>query len=212
MKDTRDLDAVEIRVLGCLVEKQFTTPDVYPLTLNALTVACNQQTNRDPVMSLSDSEVQSALDRLQDEMLVWRVVGSRATKFDHNLEKRWQLGPASKAILGVLMLRGEQTPGEIRARTERMYKFETAEDLDVQLRAMAAGGLVEELPRRPGQKEARWRHLAGGSSADETYAAQPANEAPERGEPMSVRVARLEEEVRSLRDELDNLKRNLGVT
>lgn len=211
MKETRDLDPVELRVLGCLIEKQFTTPDIYPLTLNSLTAACNQQTNREPVMSLSDSDVQAALDRLQDEMLVWRVVGSRATKYDHNLEKRWQLGPASKALLGVLMLRGPQTPGELRARTERMFKFDTPEDLDVQLRAMAAGGLVEELPRRPGQKESRWRHLAGGSAPieSEQYAA-PA-EVAERGEPMSIRVGRLEEEVRSLRDELDNLKRSLGV-
>lgn len=212
MKDTRELDPVEIRVLGSLVEKQLTTPDSYPLTLNALTAACNQQTNREPVMSLSESDVEGALDRLQDEKLVWRVLGSRAAKFDHNLEKRWQLGPASKALMAVLMLRGEQTPGELRARTERMFKFETPEDLEVQLRAMAAGGLVEELPRRPGQKESRWRHLAAGAQSVEASTVSAPTDAVERNEPMSVRVARLEEEIRALRDELENLKGQLGAS
>jgi uncharacterized protein len=210
MKETRDLDPIELRVLGCLIEKQLTTPDIYPLTLNSLVAACNQQTNREPVMSLSEGEVSAALDRLQDEMLVWRVLGSRATKFDHNLEKRWQLGPASKALMGVLMLRGEQTAGELRTRTERGFKFETHEDIEVQLRAMAAGGLVQELAKRPGQKETRWTHLAGPVAPSDSYAAPPTT--TERGEPLSQRVERLEDEVRSLRGELDRLKESLGVS
>lgn len=213
MKDTRDLDPIEIRVLGCLLEKQQTTPEYYPMTLNALTTACNQKTNREPVMSLSDAEVQAALERLQDEMLVWKVMGARATHYDHNLEKRWQLGPASKAILAVLFLRGAQTLGEIRSRTDRMFRFDTLEDLEVQLRAMSAGGMVQELPRRPGQKESRWMHLAGGSAAIETAGSQLSDSDGERpeGEPISARITRLENEVASLRAELEALKKGLGV-
>ena len=210
MRDGRDLDPIEIRVLGCLLEKQQTTPEYYPLTLNALVAACNQQTNREPVMSLTEAEVQEALDRLQDEHLIWRVTGSRAVKFDHNLDRQWQLGPASKAVMGVLLLRGEQTAGEIRTRTERMFKFETVEDIEVQLRAMASGALVQELPRRPGQKETRWRHLAGGSAppVETTYVA--ASTTAPSGEPLSQRVTRLEETVAALQNELKALKEKLG--
>ncbi len=212
MRDTRELDAVEVRILGCLLEKQQTTPEYYPLTMNALLVACNQKTNRDPVMSLTEEEVAPALERLQDEKLVWRVVGSRAIHYDHNLEKRWDVGPASKAILTLLFLRGPQTAGELRSRSERMYNYESLEEIEAQLHAMAAGegALAAELPRRPGQKEARWRQLAGGGDA----AMEPISGAPMPeivgGEPLSQRVGRLESEVANLRTELAQLKARLG--
>lgn len=213
MRDTRELDAVEIRILGSLLEKQQTTPEYYPLTMNALLAACNQKTNRDPVMSLTEEEVAPALERLQDERLVWRVVGARAVHYDHNLEKRWDIGPASKAILALLFLRGPQTAGELRSRAERMYNYESLEEIESQLRAMTAGegALVEELPRRPGQKEARWRHLAAAAAG---YAVEPASGVaiPERigSEPLSQRVSRLENEVAMLRAEFIQLKEKLG--
>jgi uncharacterized protein YceH (UPF0502 family) len=211
MHFSRELDPVETRILGCLLEKQQTTPENYPLTLNSLLSACNQQTNREPVMSLSESEVQSALDRLQDEHLVWRVSGSRAIKFDHNLDRQWSLGPASKAIMGVLLLRGEQTAGELRTRTERMFRFESVEDIDVQLRAMAAGGLVRELPRRPGQKETRWQHLASGAVEPAATIAPSAASSPgPSGETLAQRVTRVEESVAALMGELAALKEKLG--
>lgn len=212
MRDTRELDAIEIRILGCLLEKQQTTPEYYPLTMNSLLAASNQKTNREPVMSLTEEEVAPALERLQDEKLIWRVVGARAVHYDHNLEKRWEIGPASKAILTLLFLRGPQTAGELRQRSERMFNFETIEEIESQLSAMAAGSgaLVEELPRRPGQKESRWRHLAGGAGeAVETISGAPLP-TEVGGEPLSQRVSRLEHEVATLRAELTMLRERLG--
>src|SRR5712692_11920997 len=120
----RPLDATEIRVLGSLMEKQLSTPEYYPLTLNALVAACNQKSNREPVMELSESDVQDALDRLQSEKLVWKVVGGRAVRWDHNLDANLQLDRPAKAILTLLFLRGAQTPGELRGRSDRLSGFE----------------------------------------------------------------------------------------
>src|SRR6185369_16902031 len=119
------LKETEVRVLGCLIEKQLSTPEYYPLTLNALLAACNQKSNREPVMELAEDDVQRALDRLQDEKLVWRVMGGRAVRFDHNLDKVWHLKPAEKGILTLLFLRGPQTSGELRGRSDRLHKFES---------------------------------------------------------------------------------------
>src|SRR5207249_12110414 len=121
----RPLDPTEIRILGSLMEKQLATPEYYPLTINALVAACNQKSNREPVMELAESDVQRALDRLQDEKLVWKVMGGRAVRYDHNLDTQWQLDRRSKALLTLLFLRGPQTPGELRGRSDRLHEFES---------------------------------------------------------------------------------------
>ena len=205
----RALDAVELRVLGSLMEKQLATPEYYPLTLNALVAACNQKSNREPVMELSESEVQRALDRLQDEKLVWRVMGGRAVRFDHNLDSVWHLNRREKALLTLLFLRGPQTAGELRGRSDRLHTFEAVNEAEDLLREMAAHSepLVKQLARRPGQKEERWAHLAGGAVIEETA---PLPEAETRGEPLSARVQRLEDTVVQLANELRELKAKLG--
>lgn len=202
----RPLDVVEIRVLGGLLEKQQVTPESYPLTLNALRAACNQTTNRDPVMELTETEIQDALDRLQELGLVWRVHGGRVLRWDHKLDTRWNLEPRTKALLTLLMLRGHHTPGELRTRSERLFPFENVEHAESGLHEMAAGDepLVEALPRRPGQKEQRWRHLLG--ARDEIEPARNVDVA----ESLSSRVERLESEVEALRSVLDDLRRQLG--
>jgi len=208
----RELDPVEIRVLGSLMEKQLSTPEYYPLTLNALSAAANQKSNREPVMELSEQELQRALDRLQDEKLVWRVMGGRAVRFDHNLDSSWHLTRAEKAILTLLFLRGPQTAGELRGRSDRLQSFDSVSEVEELLRDMAAHSepLVRQLPRRPGQKEERWGHLAGGAIV-ETAAPVEAAEPRVQGEPLSARVSRLEEQVAALTEELRALKQNLGA-
>src|SRR5438067_13613661 len=126
----RELDAIELRVLGCLMEKQLATPEYYPLTLNALVAACNQKSNREPVMELSDDEIQRALDRLQEEKLVWKVMGGRAVRWEHNLDANLQLDRGGKAALTLLFLRGPQTAGEIRGRSDRLYAFESIAEVE----------------------------------------------------------------------------------
>src|SRR5690242_12509473 len=201
----RTLDAVEIRVLGSLMEKQLSTPEYYPLTLNALVAACNQKSNREPVMELGENEVQRALDRLQDEKLVWRVLGGRAVRFDHNLDAVWHLTKGEKALLTLLFLRGPQTAGELRGRSDRLHTFDSVGEVEELLRDMAQHSepLVVRLQRRPGQKEERWAHTVGGAII-ESEAAPSSHESEPRatGEPMSVRVQRLEEQVATLTREL----------
>src|SRR5258707_1120891 len=161
----RELDPLEIRILGCLMEKQLATPEYYPLTLNALVTACNQKSNREPVMEVGESDIQRALDRLQDEKLVWKVLGGRATRWDHNLDLTWHLDRPAKAILALLFLRGAQTPGELRGRSDRLHGFETIDDVESTLQRLGHGddALLRELPRRSGQKETRWMHRLGGA-------------------------------------------------
>ncbi len=205
----RELDAVELRVLGSLMEKQLATPEYYPLTLNALVAACNQKSNREPVMELAESDVQRALDRLQDEKLVWKVMGGRAVRYDHNLDGQWQLGRRTKALLTLLFLRGPQTSGELRGRSDRLHEFESIAEVEETLQWMATSSspFVRELARRPGQKETRWSHLLGGAVAE----AEPeAAAAPAGSEPLSVRVARLEEQMSAVARELRELKEKLG--
>lgn len=170
----RRVDPVECRVLGALLEKEQTTPEYYPLTINALVAACNQKTNREPVMELSAGEVTAALERLRKNVLVWSSEGARTERWRHALDRRWRLTPASKALITLLLLRGPQTPGELRGRSERMHRFATPAEVEAALAELAAGRepLVRELPRAPGQKENRWTHLAGddGAQAGETAA------------------------------------------
>jgi uncharacterized protein YceH (UPF0502 family) len=209
----RTLDPVEVRILGALMEKQLSTPEYYPLTLNALVAACNQKSNREPVMELGESEVERALDRLQDEKLVWRVLGGRAVRFDHNLDKVWHLNQREKALMTLLFLRGPQTSGELRGRSDRLHTFETVAEVEETLRDMAAHSepLVKELPRRPGQKEERWAHTTGGAIVESAPGASSETHDAPRGEPMSARVQRLEEQVATLTEELRALKNALGV-
>jgi len=209
-----DADAVELRVLGCLIEKQRTTPDVYPLSLNALRLACNQSTNRDPVVDYDEPTIRAALDRLGRKG--WTRLasgpGSRVAKFRHLVDEALQLSPSELALLAVLMLRGPQTPGELKNRSERLYPFGSLDDVEGVLRRLIERELVARLPRRPGQKEERFAQLLGGEAdvSSEPAAAVPAYEqspAGDRVEELSARVERLEDEVASLRDALDSLRR-----
>jgi uncharacterized protein len=204
----RSLDPAEVRVLGSLMEKQLSTPEYYPLTLNALVAACNQKSNREPVMEMSEDEVQRALDRLQDEKLVWKVMGGRAVRYDHALDQNLQLDRAAKAALALLFLRGPQTPGELRGRSDRLYAFEGIVEVEETLRRLAP--LVTELPRRPGQKEARWSHTLAGVEAGFSPPEQPAQTGPHTAGPHTDRLTRLEEQVASLTAELHALKAKLG--
>lgn len=206
----RALDDVEIRALGSLLEKQLATPEYYPLTLNALVAACNQKSNRDPVMELTEADVRGAVERLQELQLVWEIHGGRAFRYDHRLDGRWGLTQATKALLTLLLLRGPQTPGELRGRSERLCAFATVEAVEGELRYLSQGdeSLVRELPRRPGQKESRWMHLVGSAIVpDEEDAAPP----PRAADSLGARVDRLERELEDLRNQLRELRASLGL-
>ena len=209
-----DLDAVEIRVLGCLVEKQRTTPDQYPLSLNALRLACNQATNRDPVVDYDDASIRTAIDRLSRRGWVRLASGpgSRVAKYRHLLDETLGRVPSQLALLAVLMLRGPQTPGELKQRVERLYPHGSIEDVQQALDALAEHELVERLPRRPGQSQDRWRQLLGGDDAGAGAGAEPAPQRSSNAEsvvptqsPLEQRVARLEEQVAELQRALASL-------
>jgi uncharacterized protein len=206
-------DAVEIRVVACLVEKQRTTPDQYPLTLNSLRLACNQSTNRDPVVDYDESTIRAALDRLGRRK--WTTLASwstaRSVKYKHVLDQALGLDPPQLSLLTVLMLRGPQTPGELRARTERMYQFDSNEALDGTLRALIDRELAAPLPRRPGERGQRYTHLLG-EHDEEPSAPPPAAPAPaSRNGGLGERVDRLEAEMEALRTELRALREELGA-
>jgi uncharacterized protein YceH (UPF0502 family) len=202
---SRVLESVEIRVLGSLAEKQMSTPEYYPLTLNALIAACNQKSNREPVMEASEAEVQRALESLQEEKLLWKVVGGRAVRWEHNLDTALQLDPASKAVLTLLFLRGPQTPGELRGRSDRLHPFGSISEVEETLQRLAASPdpLVREIARRPGQKESRWMHLLGSAPL-------PANGERGHERPIAARIQRLEEQITALLEEMNALKAKLG--
>ncbi len=209
----RPLDPIEVRVLGALLEKQQTTPEYYPLTLNALVAACNQKSNRDPVTELSAGDVEAALDRLRKLVFVWKVGGSRAERWEQNVERAWRLEAPTKAVMTLLLLRGPQTPGELRGRSERLHAFATLDEVESALARLAESpdALVAELPRMPGQKEARWAHLAGGPVESVAAPAAPAPATADAGPgPLVSRVALLEEQMTALSRELSDLKRRLG--
>jgi uncharacterized protein YceH (UPF0502 family) len=199
-----DLSLLETRVLGTLVEKQRTVPDSYPLTLNALVAGCNQKSSRAPVMEASESEVQGALDALKRRNLVIESSGGRVARYAHNLEAVLKVPTQSAAILAVLMLRGPQTPGELRINCERMHRFADLSALEAfleELAARPAGPLVVQLPRVPGARENRWAHLLSGSPENTVVPAAAA-----AGETLEARVARLEAEVSELRTALSRLR------
>ena len=203
MKLPRVLDPVEVRVLGSLMEKEQTTPDAYPLSLNSLLSACNQKSNRTPVMRLDLSEVRAAIDRLRAEVLVWPVEGARVQRFRHLVDRKWALEPREKAVMTVLLLRGEQTAGELRARTERMFNFRDSTEVEETLNGMAGAeeALVVHMGKQPGQKEARWMHLVSGRPETPLTSFEVSTaKVPEKG--LSERVSELEERVRELETRL----------
>jgi len=206
-----DADAVELRVLGCLLEKQRTTPDQYPLSLNALRLACNQTTNRDPVLAYEESEIHDALQRLARRgwTRLASGAGSRAAKYRQLFDTELGLAPDEVAVLCVLMLRGPQTPGELKQRTERLHHFETLPDLHLTLERLATRDLLRRLDRRPGQKEERYRHLLGGDEPAETPGSSP--EPVVAADGLEARVETLEAEVGRLRADVDALRREASV-
>jgi uncharacterized protein len=202
-----DADPVEIRVLGCLIEKQRTTPDVYPLSLNALRLACNQATNRDPVVEYDEPTIRTALDGLSKRG--WARLasgpGSRAVKFRHLFDEALGLSKAEISLLAVLMLRGPQTPGELKTRTERLWRFGGRDELEQTLSALAERELVARLSRRPGQKEERYAQLLGGDG-DEAWAGDAGVSAGgDRLAAIEEAVAELRAEVAALRSRLEEV-------
>jgi len=204
----RILDPVEARVLGVLMEKEQATPEYYPLTLKAIVAACNQRSNRNPVMKLEETDVRASLDRLHQEVLAWPVQGARSERWRHSLDRRWELNDASKAVLTLLLLRGPQTPGELRGRAERMHGFATPGEVEQLLEALAADAdpLVVRLSRRPGQKETRWSHLACGPIDEEEIAVIPTSPPPPTGG-LAKRVDQLEARIDELEKLVDELRR-----
>ena len=200
-----DADAVEIRVLGCLVEKQRTTPDQYPLSLNALRLACNQATNRDPVVDYDEAELRAALYRLSRRGWVRLASGPgrRVAKYRHLLDDTLSLDGAELSLLAVLMLRGPQTPGELKQRVERLYPYGSLEDVESALASLADAGLVERLPRRPGQSQDRWRQLLGAGGEDEAPRSTNGESDTVSQGSLEQRVARLEEQVAALQQALE---------
>lgn len=189
-----------MRVLGALLEKEQTTPELYPLTVNSLIQACNQKTAREPVLELSEGAVHGALRELYREGLVSRTEGPRVTRWSQAVDRRWDLDPGRKAAITLLLLRGPQTGGELRNRSERLHAFATLGDIDESLRSLSAPPepLVRELPRGPGQKETRWTHLLGGEPAVETESPSLLRYAADEGEDLVTRVADLNRRVREL--------------
>ena len=197
-----DADAVEIRVLGCLIEKQRTTPDAYPLSLNSLRLACNQATARDPVVAYEEREIKAALDRMSNRGWTRFASGasSRALKYRHLLDEALELSRPELSLLGVLMLRGPQTVGELKQRSERLHRFESIAEVAQTLDTLAQRELVARLERRPGQKEERWRQLLGGETED---VAPPEFHEPQA--PPDDRVLAIEERLERLEHAFDDL-------
>jgi len=207
------LDAIELRVLGSLIEKSRATPDYYPMTVNAITLACNQKTSRKPVVSYDDETVMEALNTLKRRGLVSTATGgsSRAIKYKHNLAIVYPLIPSELAIMCLLMLRGPQTPGEINTNAGRLYEFESIEEVQEMLEKLAGGEtpFVLQLPKRPGQKEARYAHLLAGepeiSEEDEDDQSTGRSNSG-----LEARLAKVEQELAELKEAFDKLMKELS--
>jgi uncharacterized protein YceH (UPF0502 family) len=209
------LSLLETRVLGTLAEKERTVPDTYPLTLNSLVSGCNQKTSRDPVMEASEAEVQAAVDSLKRYSFVVESSGGRVARYAHNIERVLHLPPEACAVLVALMLRGPQTPGELRIACERLHHFAGIPAVEAVLRELAArpaGALAVELPRLPGARENRWAHLLSGAPKTEAPAAQPRPDVS-LGEMAALKanVARLETEVGDLKTLVARICAELGI-
>jgi uncharacterized protein len=225
--ETEPLSALEARVLGCLMEKESTTPDIYPLTLNALVNACNQRNNRAPVMSVGETEVKAALELLRTKQLVTYFAGAdaRVPKFRHKFDVVYPMEPVAKALMAELLLRGAQTTAGLRGNAERMQGMPDLAEVEAVLTDLAgrpAGALVRKLARQPGQKEARWAQLLTGEPTESVDASSGggSGEGAARGEPLKValtlppeaeaRIQALETQVAQLREELARLRAALG--
>ena len=201
-----ELNPIEVRALGCLIEKEIATPDYYPLTLNALVNACNQKSNRDPLMMRDESTILSALDNLRmTHKLAIEVTstGTRVPKYKHCLQNRWNFSPAQTAILCELFVRGPQTPGDLRAHASRLHPLADSREVEEilhELENREDGQFVLHLPREPGKRERRWAHLLSGEP-------ETATPPPEEVRPAKTdRIQDLKTEVATLREELDELK------
>jgi uncharacterized protein len=207
------LDAVETRVLASLMEKEITTPDYYPLSLNALLAACNQKSNREPVMELDESAVRRALQSLEEKGLagVARAEG-RVMRFEHRMSEVLNLGRRESALLCTLLLRGAQTPGELRGRSERMHRLEDLDEVQLVLQKLMEHEppLIRLLPRQPGTKEARYIDCFGGQDAAWSATAAASAESVTTSVPADERVATLEAEVAQLRVELEDLRQQFA--
>ncbi|MBD8185888.1 DUF480 domain-containing protein [Pseudomonas viridiflava] len=205
--ETLQLNSTEVRILGCLIEKQATNPETYPLTLNALVLACNQKTSRDPVMNLTQGQVGQSLRALEGQGLTRLVMGSRADRWEHKVDKGLELVPAQVILTGLLLLRGPQTVNELLTRSNRMHDFEDAEQVVHQLERLIARGLATLIPRQAGQREDRYMHALGNpedlqallaqrqSTPDRSTATAASNE---RIEELEARVLALEERLAKL--------------
>jgi hypothetical protein len=212
------LSLLETRVLGVLIEKQHTVPDTYPMSINALTAGCNQKSSRDPVMDVTDAEVQAAVDNLKRLSLVMETSGGRVMRYAHNFGRVLGIPAQATALLALLMLRGPQTVGELRINTERLHRFGDTSAVEAFLRELAeraAGALVVELPRQPGAREPRWVHLLSGAPAAaqptvaraaDVAAAAPTDAHPAASAPSRNEIASLRAEVNSLAAEVQELR------
>jgi uncharacterized protein YceH (UPF0502 family) len=216
--DVVALSSLAARVLGCLIEKQLATPDIYPLTLNALVNACNQKSNREPVMEVSARDVEVALEELRSRRLAAAFAGAdaRVTKYRQKIDEVfYPLEPAARAVLGELLLRGAQTAAGLRGNAERLHPMPPAAEFELLLAELAgrtAGALVRKLPRQPGQKEARWvQLLTGEPTLDAGAGAEPVTVTMTLPPEVEGRLAALENELRQLRVELGELKKSLGA-
>jgi uncharacterized protein YceH (UPF0502 family) len=209
------LNDVETRVLGSLIEKDVTTPDYYPLSLNALVNACNQKNNRDPVTSFDEDTVRQALSTLQDKRLAGPTSGadSRVTKYEHRLQEAFNFTRGETAVLCVLLLRGPQTPGELRGRTERMHRFEDLTEVQSTLQRLMQRDppLVKILPRQPGTKEARYKHLLSGDVPDDADVARAPSPAFAGSSNDADRIASMEDALSTLRKEVADLKQQFAT-
>ncbi len=218
MSNLRALSLFETRILGVLSEKQRTVPDSYPLTLNSLVSGCNQKTSRNPILEISDVEAQASLDSLKALSLVVESSGGRVYRYEHNLDGVLKIPSQSIVLLTVLMLRGPQTPGELRIASERMHNFADISSVEAFLEEMAdraSGALVRKLPRLPGARESRWAHLLGGEPAvieAPEHAGAPTQD-PSLGEvaALKARLARLEAELTGVQSLLERVCSELGI-
>jgi len=203
------LNAIELRVLGSLIEKELTTPEYYPLSLNGLVNACNQKSNRDPVLTLDEGEVTRALDSLRfKQFALLSGAGGRVAKYRHALVEKFRFSPPELALLCELLVRGPQTVGELRTRAERMHQFSDLAEVEAVLDELMERSLVTKLPRQPGRKEPRYCHLfAGEPDLTALEQALPADPARFRGTQDSEKIAKLEEDLSELRQEVSALRR-----